>query len=169
MNDIALRRLVFAALFAALSCVATMAIKLPTPTGGYIHAGDAVVLLSAFVLGPWWGAAAAGLGSGFADILSGYALYAPGTFAVKFLVALIAGALLKNRLVKRPLPRAIFAGIVGEAVMVLGYFAYEALILGYGAAAVGGVPMNLIQGGFGVAAGAALYLALLKTRYFDSI
>ena len=28
--------------------------------------------------------------------------------------------------------------------------------------------MNLIQGVFGVAAGAALYLALLKTKYFDN-
>mgnify|MGYP001774926226 FL=1 len=74
MKDSTLKKLVFAALFAALSCVATMVIKIPTPTGGYIHAGDAVVLLSAFLLGPWWGAAAAGLGSCLADILSGYAL-----------------------------------------------------------------------------------------------
>ena len=71
MKDSTLKKLVFAALFAALSCVATMVIKIPTPTGGYIHAGDAVVLLSAFLLGPWWGAAAAGLGSCLADILSG--------------------------------------------------------------------------------------------------
>ena len=168
MKDNTLKKLVFAALFAALSCVATMVIKIPTPTGGYIHAGDAVVLLSAFLLGPWWGAAAAGLGSCLADILSGYALYAPGTFAVKFLVALVAGLLLSSKFIKKPLVRALFAGVVGEAVMVLGYLVYEAFILGYGAAAIGGVPMNLIQGVFGVAAGAALYLALLKTNYFSS-
>lgn len=169
MKDKTLRKLVFAALFAALSCVATMVIKIPTPTGGYIHAGDAVVLLSAFLLGPWWGAAAAGLGSCLADILSGYALYAPGTFAVKFLVALAAGLLLGGSFIKNPLARSLFAGIVGEIIMVLGYLAYEALVLGYGAAAVGGVPMNLIQGAFGVVAGSALYLALLKTRYFDDL
>lgn len=166
MKDSTLKKLVFAALFAALSCVATMVIKIPTPTGGYIHAGDAVVLLSAFLLGPWWGAAAAGLGSCLADILSGYALYAPGTFAVKFLVALVAGLLLSSKFIKKPLVRALFAGVVGEAVMVLGYLVYEAFVLGYGAAAIGGVPMNLIQGVFGVAAGAALYLALLKTKFF---
>ena len=47
------RMMILAALFAALSCVATMVIRIPTPIGGYIHAGDAVVLLSAFLLGPW--------------------------------------------------------------------------------------------------------------------
>lgn len=56
MKDNTIKKLVFAALFAALSCAATMVIRIPTPIGGYIHAGDAVVLLSAFLLGPWWGA-----------------------------------------------------------------------------------------------------------------
>ena len=82
--------------------------------------------------------------------------------------ALVAGLLLSSKFIKKPLVRALFAGVVGEAVMVLGYLVYEAFVLGYGAAAIGGVPMNLIQGVFGVAAGAALYLALLKTKYFDN-
>lgn len=35
-----LKKLILAALFAALSCVATMSIRIPTPgTGGYIHPG----------------------------------------------------------------------------------------------------------------------------------
>ena len=78
MKDNTIKKLVFAALFAALSCAATMVIRIPTPIGGYIHAGDAVVLLSAFLLGPWWGAAAAGLGSGLADLIAGYGLYVHG-------------------------------------------------------------------------------------------
>ena len=42
-----LKKIVMTALFAALSCVATMSIHIPTPgTGGYIHPGDAVVILS---------------------------------------------------------------------------------------------------------------------------
>lgn len=160
MSDKMVRKLVFAALFAALCCAATLAVRIPTPLGGYIHAGDAVVLLAGFVLGPWWGAAAAGLGSGLADLLGGFGLYVPGTFAVKFLVALVAGALLRVKFIRRDLVRAAVAGIVGEALMVLGYLAYEALVLGYGAAAVGSVPMNCIQGVFGVIAGAALFSSL---------
>ncbi len=167
MKDNTIRKLVFAALFAALSCVATMVIRIPTPIGGYIHAGDAVVLLSAFLLGPWWGAAAAGLGSGLADLIAGYGLYVPGTFAIKFVVALLGGLMLRCTLIRSLPVRAVVAGLVGEIFMVLGYLGYEAVILGYGAAAVGGVPMNCIQGAFGVVAGAALFLALSKSRFFD--
>ncbi len=168
MKDKTIKKLVFAALFAALSCVATMVIRIPTPIGGYIHAGDAVVLLSAFLLGPWWGAAAAGLGSGLADLLAGYGQFVPGTFAIKFIVALLGGLLLNCKFIRSLPVRAIVAGLVGEIFMVLGYLAYEALILGYGAAAVGGVPMNCIQGAFGVIAGTALFLALSKTKYFET-
>ena len=38
-------KIVVAAVFAALSCVATMVIQIPTPTGGYVHMGDCIVLL----------------------------------------------------------------------------------------------------------------------------
>ena len=141
MKDNTIKKLVFAALFAALSCAATMVIRIPTPIGGYIHAGDA----------------------------AGYGLYVPGTAAIKFIVALLAGLLLNCKFIKSVPVRAIVAGVVGEVFMVLGYLAYEALILGYGAAAVGGVPMNCIQGAFGVVAGAALYAALLKTKYFKPV
>ena len=51
-----LKKLILAALFAALSCVATMSIRIPTPgTSGYIHPGDAIVILSGIILGPVWG------------------------------------------------------------------------------------------------------------------
>jgi len=47
------KSMVFAALFAALACVATMSLHIPTPgTGGYIHPGDAIVVISGILLGP---------------------------------------------------------------------------------------------------------------------
>ena len=46
------KRIVMTALFAALACVATMSIRIPTPgTNGYIHPGDAIVILSGIILG----------------------------------------------------------------------------------------------------------------------
>ena len=51
------------ALFMALCCVATMVIQIPSPTQGYVNLGDCVVLLSGWLLGPWYGIAAAGIGS----------------------------------------------------------------------------------------------------------
>ncbi len=83
-----------AALFAALACVATMSIRIPTPgTGGYIHPGDAIVILSGIILGPVWGLPAAGIGSAMADLLGGYFIYVPITFAVKGIIAFIAGTI----------------------------------------------------------------------------
>ena len=66
------KKMVTAALLAAFTCIATMIIKIPTPTFGYIHLGDGLVLLCGIILGPGIGALAAGIGSMFADIFSGY-------------------------------------------------------------------------------------------------
>ena len=91
-----LYHLVLAALFAALTYVATNIIRVPIPaTDGYINLGDCVVLLGAFLLGPVYGAAAGGIGSALADIISGYAVFAPGTFVIKALIAVIAAAILR--------------------------------------------------------------------------
>lgn len=56
------RMLVMTALFAALGYVATRVLQVPSPSGGYLNLGDAVVLLGAYLLGPVYGAAAGGLG-----------------------------------------------------------------------------------------------------------
>ena len=82
--DKKIKKMVLAALFAAITCVSTMVIKVPTiGTNGYVNIGDAAVLLSAWLLGNPYGALAAGIGSGLADILAGYIAYAPGTIIIK--------------------------------------------------------------------------------------
>lgn len=167
MKDNTTKKIVFAALLAALACVATMIIKIPTPLGGYIHAGDAVVVLAGFLLGPVWGALAAGLGSCLADVISGYVLYAPGTFVIKAVVALLAGWIIGTKLIKNEFAKALVAGIIGGVVMVGGYMLYEAVFMGFGIGAAANIPMNCIQGAFGAVAGAALYIALSKTNYFN--
>lgn len=84
-----LKKLILAALFAALSCVATMSIRIPTPgTSGYIHPGDAIVILSGVILGPVWGFLAGGIGFALSDLIGGYFIYVPITFVIKGLVAL---------------------------------------------------------------------------------
>lgn len=72
-----LQKLVLAALFAALTAVMTTVIRIPSPMSGYVNLGDCAVLLSAWILGPGLGCAAAGIGSMLSDLL-GYPLYAPG-------------------------------------------------------------------------------------------
>lgn len=155
-----LLKLVLAALFAALTCVATSLIHIPIPaTNGYINLGDGMVLLSAFLLGPVYGAAAGGLGSMLADLLLGYASYAPGTLIIKAAMALCA-ALLFHGLREKTKAASLIAGIVGEAVMVLGYFAYESTLLSYGLAAAASIPANCLQGVGGLIVSLFAYHAL---------
>ena len=52
MSDQKLKKLVMAALFAALTTVMTMVIRIPSPMSGYVNLGDCAVLLSAWILGP---------------------------------------------------------------------------------------------------------------------
>ena len=53
-----LRNLVYTAMLMALCCVATLVIKIPTVTGGYLNAGDIVVVLAALLAGPLYGGVA---------------------------------------------------------------------------------------------------------------
>lgn len=160
MQNDRLVKLVLAALFAALSCVATMMIQIPIPaTNGYINLGDGAVLLGAFLLGPVYGALAGGLGSALADLLLGYAAYAPGTFVIKAAMALCA-ALVLRVLKKKPLAGPVAGGIVGELIMVSGYFAYESTLLGYGFAAAASIPANALQAVGGLIVSVVVYQAL---------
>ena len=106
-----LKKLVLAGVFAALACVATMVIQIPSPMNGYVNLGDCVVLLAGWLLGPVYGFAAAGVGSMLADILSGYAHYAVGTFLIKGVMALVA-SLLCAVVLGEPITANILVGIV---------------------------------------------------------
>ena len=86
------RMMVMTAAFAALACVATMVIKVPSPTGGYMNLGDTVVLLGGYLLGPAWGALAGSIGPALADVLLGSAIYAPATLVIKAVMAVLAAA-----------------------------------------------------------------------------
>ena len=168
MSDQKLKKLVMAALFAALTTVMTMVIRIPSPMSGYVNLGDCAVLLSAWILGPGLGCAAAGIGSMLADLL-GYPLYAPGTLVVKGLMALAAGLLfrrLRRGESSHALPALLASGVVGEAVMAAGYFLYEAapIPVGLGLGALANVPFNLVQGVFGLVSAGAVYLALFRAR-----
>ena len=89
-NKNSTQKIVMAALLAALTCIATIIIKIPSPLKGYLNLGDCVVLLSGWMLSPLYGFLSAGLGSSLADLLSGYVVYAPATFVIKGAMALVA-------------------------------------------------------------------------------
>lgn len=162
-----LTRLVITALFAALTCVATMVIHITIPaTGGYVNIGDTLVLLCAWLIGGIYGGLAAGIGSALADVFLGGLEYAPGTLVIKFLMA-VAAYLIFAGMKKLNAHKAvgyILGGIVAEAIMILGYLFYEAIVLGLGYGAVAGIAGNLIQGGVCLILGYCLILVLESTK-----
>lgn len=168
MNIQKTKNLISAALFAAIICVATYIVQIPMPaTGGYVNLGDCFVLTAGIMLGAGYGAMAAGLGSALADMLAGYMQYAPATFIIKALMAVAAYFVYVslNRLLKHKhkFVSKTVAVTASEAIMVLGYFGYEAVILGYGIAAAGSILGNVTQGAVGAIAAVALVTALQKS------
>ena len=158
------KKIVIASLLAALACIATMIIKIPSPLKGYINLGDCVVLTAGWMLSPAYAFLAAGLGSAFADIFSGYATYAPATFVIKGLMALIAfyGFKLLHKKLGNMVSR-IISGAVAEIIMVLGYFVFEGFLYGFAPSMVN-IPPNAIQGIAGLIIGIMIIKALEKSK-----
>lgn len=152
-------KLVTAALMAALTCVVTMflPIKIPNTNGGYIHPGDAFVLLSGIMLGPIYGGLAAGIGSLFADLFLGAVVYAPATLVLKSIAA-IAAAYSYRRIRKGSV---ILAGILVGTVVTVGYYFYDCILSGNMVAPLAYIPFNLLQNVMGIVL-AAILLPLIK-------
>ena len=158
------KRIVITALMAAMVCVATMIIKIPSPMKGYLNIGDCIVLLCGWLLAPGYGFVAAGLGSALADMFSGYLTYAPATFLIKGSMALIAFACFKlmNKRIGR-LPSQIIGAVLAEIVMVLGYYVFEGFMYGFIPSAVN-IPANAVQGTAGLILGIILVKAFERLK-----
>ena len=158
------KRIVTASMLAALCCVATMIIKIPSPLKGYINLGDCVVLLSGWLLSPLYGFLAAGIGSALADVFSGYIAYAPATFVIKGLMAIIAYfgfRLLHKRL--GSFSSRIISGTLSEIIMILGYFIFEGFLYGFVPSLVN-IPANAVQGVAGLIIGIILIKLFEKNK-----
>lgn len=154
------RKLVTASLFAALCCVMTLAVQIPSPMEGYVHLGDSMVLLAGYLLPPLYGGLAAGIGSALADLFAGYTHYALATFVIKMGMAVLASMVYRS--MGKKTGGMVLGGVLAEVLMVVGYFGFAALVLGNGWAAMASVPMNVVQGIFGVGAATALGTVLVK-------
>jgi len=174
------KKLILTALMAAITCIGTMIIKVPTPTNGYIHPGDGFVLLSGLLLGPIYGSLAAGIGSALSDLIGGYFVYVPATFIIKAATALVACLIFsgitkllakQKQTAAKDMVALITAGIFGETVMVLGYFIFEIFMLAIAnqtsiqagiISAIAGVIPNIIQAVFGIIIATVLHPILKK-------
>lgn len=168
-------KIVMAGVMAALVTAGTMLVQIPTPTKGYIHIGDSLVYLAGILLGPVFGGAASAIGSMMADLLSGYAVYAPATFVIKGLDAIVIGVIYmmltrKNSSFAMKSVAYCIGFLAGGVVMVGGYYLYEAFLnSGNFAAAAPGIIPNIIQAVGGGLLGYPVFATLTKVNFIERL
>jgi len=147
------RDMILSGFFVAIVFVATylLQIRLPIPaTGGLIHLGNIAMFSIALKYGKKFGAISGGFGMALFDVASMWVAWAPATLIIRFTAGFVIGKVSEtengqgNNVFKN-----IIALMVGGVVIIVGYFIFEAWILGIGLAASASVLGNLIQIGIG--------------------
>ncbi|MDR1378101.1 MAG: TIGR04002 family protein [Synergistaceae bacterium] len=131
-----------AGLFTALILVATAYLpRIPIGSGGYIHVGDTVIYLAAALLPKRWAMAAGGLGGALADVLSGFALWAPFTLVIKMGLALP----FTNRATKLLCAWNVVALVAAFPITMGGYYVAEWILTGSASVPLVSLPYNALQ------------------------
>ncbi len=88
------KNLVLAALFAALICLTTAYIlHIPVgASGGYIHIGDTFIYLAAALLPTPYAMVGSAIGAGFADLITGSAVWMIPTITIKPILVLLVSS-----------------------------------------------------------------------------
>ena len=163
-------KIVMTALMMCLIMVAILFVRVPIPfTQGYVHLGDAMVFLSVLILGWKYGAAASALGGMLGDLVGGFAAWAPWSFGIKGIMALIAGfvisaflrseAVSRKRLIAGEITGMVLAGIF----MTAGYYFAEGIMYGSWVTPVLGIPWNIGQFAVGILIAVLISEALTRT------
>ncbi len=148
-------QIVYGGLFVAIVFVSTYFIQIPTTgiSGGLIHLGNIAMFSIAIKYGRKYGALAGGVGMALFDLFSAWFVWAPATLVVRGLMGFVIGLIAQDKKGQGAnMVKNVIAIIVGSVVMLSGYFFFEAVILGVGWAALGGVPGNLVQLAIGLIA-----------------
>ncbi len=163
-------------IFGAFTCVVTIVIAFPIPaTNGFINIGDAVVMITGLIFGPIIGGIAGGVGSSLADLLLGYAIYAPATLVIKGLEGFFVGLIANPKKKSKWNYRDFIGVIVGGFIMIIGYFLYEVMIFGLPSALYEFILNSIIQFGLGSVIALAFIFAARKNiktsmpQVFDKI
>ena len=135
-----LKNVLLTALFASMIYVVTAFLKIPTYQG-YIHIGDGMMYLAAAILPRPYAIAAAAIGGGLADYLSGFAVWVLPTVIIKSAEA----SLFTSKKTHTVNKRNITAVVLSSVVCIAGYYLAEGLIYGNFISALAGIPTNLIQ------------------------
>ena len=148
------------AIMTAITVVFTLFVRVPTPTTkGYFNLCDVAIYFCAFSFNPLVAFISAGVGTALADMISGYAQWAPISFIVHGAEGLIVALLLRRN---RNAVRKILASTIGVVIVAGGYFLIGGAVLtGFTTASIE-VPMNIVQASVGAVIGFAVSLAVAK-------
>ncbi len=128
IGGVDVRLIAATAVMIAVVFVMTRVVQITIGPGGYIHFGDIALYVASFLFGPVVGAISGGTGTALADLSSGYGAWAPGTFVIHGLQGFVAGLIAW----RGGLARTILAVIVGGAIVVVGYFLYQWILISAG-------------------------------------
>ena len=138
--------LCMAAMFAALIAALTYFPKIPIPGGGYVHLGDSMIYIAATFLPTPYALCAAAIGGGLADIISGFAIYAPFTVVAKALLTIAFTS--HGKMLTR---RNALAAAIGLVITPAIYFVADAILAKSFGAAVPGIIWNVAQAAASIA------------------
>lgn len=144
-NSSTTRKVIFAALMAALCYIGFSYFRIDIPVGTEktaFHLGNVFCVLAALLIGGFWGGMSGAVGMTIADLTTGYVTSAPKTFLLKLCIGLVTGFIAHKILHisseddhKLPPPVATvlscMAGMAFNVIAdpVVGYF-YKMYILG---------------------------------------
>jgi uncharacterized membrane protein len=147
------------AVLIALTTVFTLLIRVPTPARGYVNLSDVAVTFASLIFGPWVGMVAGGVGTALADLLGGFAPFAPLSLVAHGLEGFLIGLIALKR---RSVGWMIVAWLIGSLAMVAVYLVGEGIFYTGWPLALAEVPMNAFQALVGGLIGIPLALAVRK-------
>ncbi|MGN0172503.1 MAG: TIGR04002 family protein [Acutalibacteraceae bacterium] len=160
------RHLTVTALFAAIITLTTAYLfHIPIGVSGYIHLGDAFIYLAAAFLPMPYAMAAAAVGAGLADILSGAPEWAIFTVIIKALMAMCFTYKSEKVINVHNIIGSVAAGVIN----IVGYYFAEVILYGNWITPLLAIPTGgLVQSGGGmlvfILVGVLLDQAHIKNR-----
>ena len=134
------RLMCISGIFSALVFVITAYLHIPT-YNGYVHCGDGLIFIAACILPMPYSIMIGVLGALLADLLTGFAIWAPGSVVIKGMLAILFTCK-SNKIITK---RNLFMLLPAALISALGYYLYEALITGSLVASLAGIPGSLVQ------------------------
>jgi uncharacterized membrane protein len=148
-------------LLTSLTILFTMAIKIPTPIGGYVNFGDVILLFAGLLMGGRKGAIVGGIGSALADLLGGHPHFAFITLIAKGGEGFLAGYTGKDINTNNKFIYIVSGLLLAGLWMVLCYFAGEWVMYGMAGAYSSVIP-NILQAFCGIVGAIIIFQRLGK-------